>query len=100
MKDETQKLESSIIKQLQKVIDPETGANVVRMKLIENLEIGADGKVCYTFHPSSPLCPLAVYLVKEIKSTVAQVPGVIDQQITVTGYIAAEELTKLINKEI
>ena len=70
------------------------------MRLIENLTVTAEGKVKYTFRPSSPLCPLAVYLVKEIKLAVASVPGVKDQEITVTGYVAADELTQLINQEI
>jgi metal-sulfur cluster biosynthetic enzyme len=90
----------AILERLEQVIDPETGADVLRMRLVEALQVDADGKVSYTFHPSSPLCPIAVYLVKEIKSAVAEVPGVANQEITVTGYVAADELTKLINKEI
>ena len=94
-----QKMEFSILERLQKVIDPETGADVIRMRLIENLNVQANGIVSYTFRPSSPLCPIAVYLVKEIKGAVAEVPGVTNQEITVTGYLAADELTQLINKE-
>ena len=79
------------------MIDPETGADVVRMRLVENLAVHNDGKVVYTFRPSSLLCPLAVFLVGQIKKAVADVPGVTDQQIEVTGYVATDELTKLIN---
>ena len=93
------KLEFEVLERLGKVIDPETGADVIRMRLIENLNVKADGQISYTFRPSSPLCPIAVYLVKEIKAAVAAVPGVTNQEITVTGYVAADELTKLINKE-
>ena len=93
-------VEIDIQDRLHKVIDPETGVDVLRMRLVEDLCVDENGKVCFTFHPSSPLCPLAVYLLKEIKIAVAEVPGVISQEITVTGYVAAEELTKLINKEI
>jgi metal-sulfur cluster biosynthetic enzyme len=92
-------MELAILERLRKVIDPETGADVIRMRLIENLTVHAQGQVSYTFRPSSPLCPIAVYLVKEIKGAVAEVPGVTNQEITVTGYVAADELTKLINKE-
>ncbi len=93
-------LRQTILERLEKVIDPETGADVLRMRLIEDLVVDVDGQISYTFRPSSPLCPIAVYLVKEVKDAVAEVPGVINQNITVTGYVAAEELTKLINKEI
>lgn len=72
---------------------------MVRMRLIENLTVTREGNIRYTFRPSSPLCPLAVYLVKEIKLAVVGVPGVTNQEITVTGYVAADELTLLINKE-
>jgi hypothetical protein len=45
------------------------------------------------------LCPVAVFLVTQIKAAIFEVPGVTDQDIKVDGYVAAEELTKLINKE-
>lgn len=99
MSADIQKMEFSILERLQKVIDPETGADVIRMRLIEDLNVQANGIVSYTFRPSSPLCPIAVYLIKEIKGAVAEVPGVTNQEITVTGYLAADELTQLINKE-
>jgi metal-sulfur cluster biosynthetic enzyme len=92
-------LQEAILAQLKTVIDPETGADVIRMRLVENLTIDPGGQVRYTFQPSSPLCPIAVYLVGQIKQAVATVPGVTKQQIEVTGYVAADELTKLINKE-
>jgi metal-sulfur cluster biosynthetic enzyme len=90
---------AAVNKQLKTVIDPETGADVMRMRLVENLAVDADGQVQYTFHPSSPLCPIAVFLVQQIKEAVAAVPGVTGQQIEVTGYVAAQELTKLINAD-
>ncbi len=93
-------LQQAIIERLRLVIDPETRADVVRMRLVEDLTVDYEGRVSYTFRPSSPLCPIAVFLVQQIKQAIAEVPGVTAQQITVMGYVAAEELTKLINKEI
>jgi metal-sulfur cluster biosynthetic enzyme len=98
-KKKSEVLKDSILERLQTVIDPETGADVVRMRLIDDLTVTEKGEVSYTFRPSSPLCPLAVSLVQQIKQAVSKVPGVNSQQITVTGYIAADELTSLINKE-
>ena len=92
-------LRLAILKQLSKVIDPETGADVVRMKLIEDLVTDASGYVSYTMRPSSPLCPIAVFLAVQIKTNVAGVPGATRQQIRVKDYIAAEQLTELINQE-
>ena len=90
----------AITERWQKVIDPETQADIVRMRLVENLTTDSNGQIRYTFRPSSPLCPIAVYLIQQIKLAAAEVPGVNGQQITVSGYVAAEEVTKLINKEI
>jgi metal-sulfur cluster biosynthetic enzyme len=93
-------LREAVIMRLREVIDPETNADVVRMQLIENLAVDREGKVSYTFRPSSLFCPIAVFLVTQIKEAVSEVPGVTDQMIRVEGYIGAEELTKLINEEI
>ena len=97
--EQAEKLKKLIIARLRLVIDPETRADVVRMRLIEDLEITNGGQVNYIFRPSSPVCPIAVSLAQQIKQAVAQVPGVVSQNITVEGYVAAEQLTMLINKE-
>jgi metal-sulfur cluster biosynthetic enzyme len=99
MNNDHQALKNAIIHHLQKVIDPETQSDVIRMRLVEDLTVEEDGWVHYTFRPSSPICPIAVSLVKDIKAAVAEVPGVTSQQITVTGYMDEEELTTLINQE-
>ncbi len=92
-------LRQAVLEKLSTVIDPETGADVVRMRLIEDLVASPDGLVSYTIRPSSPLCPVAVLLAIQIKMTVASVAGVARQQITVTNYVAAEELTEMINQD-
>jgi metal-sulfur cluster biosynthetic enzyme len=97
---ESLKLQDAVIACLRNVIDPETNVDVIRMQLIEDLRVEADGKVSYTFRPSSPLCPIAVSLVKQIKQAIAEVPGVSEQEIRIEGYIAAVELTQLINREV
>jgi metal-sulfur cluster biosynthetic enzyme len=94
-----EKLKALILARLRLVIDPETGADVVRMRLVEGLAVRGNGAVAYTFRPSSPVCPIAVWLAQQIKEAVAQVPGVVSQTIEVAGYVAAEKLTTLINKE-
>ena len=97
--EQAEKLKELIIARLRLVIDPETRADVVRMRLVENLEVTDSGQVTYIFRPSSPVCPIAVSLAQQIKQAVAQVPRVVSQTITVKGYVAAEQLTMLINKE-
>ena len=90
-----QTLYQAIFERLSRVIDPETGVDVVRMRLIEDLETTAEGHVTYKFRPSSPLCPIAVPLSLAIQRAVADVEGVTSQDLEIVGYIQAEELTAM-----
>jgi len=94
-------LEQAVVERLRQVIDPETGVDVVRMRLVEELEVdGKTGRVRYRFRPSSPLCPLAVPLALSIRDAIAGVPGVREQQIEVVGYVGAEELNALLGEQV
>jgi metal-sulfur cluster biosynthetic enzyme len=88
-------LRQAILARLSKVIDPETGVDVVRMRLIEDLTVSKNGYVNYKFRPSSPLCPIAVPLSIAIKEAVEEVEGVNGQNLEIVGYIQAEEFTAL-----
>ncbi len=90
------KIRQAILAQLACVIDPETGVDVVRMRLIENLIADRTGRVSYTFRPSSPLCPIAVPLAIEIRRAVAATLGVTGQAMRVEGYVGSESLNALL----
>lgn len=93
-------LRNRIIARMSKIIDPETGVDVIRMRLIEELKVRGDGFVSYKFRPSSPLCPLAVSLSVQIKKAVAEVEGVTGQEITVVGYVGADDLNQLLREQV
>lgn len=95
-KAESEKLYASVIDSLRKVIDPETGADVVRMGLILDLNIHDDGTAEYIFRPSSPLCPIALTLVLEIIEAIKSIDGIRDQKVSVVDYIGADELNKIL----
>jgi metal-sulfur cluster biosynthetic enzyme len=99
MSGDLQTMEQAIIERLRQIIDPETGADVIRMRLVEDLVVEESGQVRYTFRPSSPLCPIAVPLAQMIKTAIAEVPGVTDQEIQVKNYIGAEMLTRILNQK-
>ena len=86
-------LRKAIMERLSKVIDPETGVDVVRMRLIEDLTVNEDGYVTYKFRPSSPLCPIAVPLSLDIQHAVEKVEGVTGQDLQVVGFALSDELT-------
>jgi len=98
MNENVQGLKQAIIEQLKEVIDPETGTDVWRMRLVEDLAVNESGHVTYRFRPLSPLCPIAVPLAQMIKDAICKVPGVTGQTIEVTNYIQASLLTKLLNQ--
>ncbi|MBN1247164.1 MAG: DUF59 domain-containing protein [Anaerolineae bacterium] len=92
-------LRERVLMRLVEVIDPETGVDVLRMRLVQDLTVDeSTGAVSYCFRPSSPLCPLAHSLALDIKRAVASVEGVGSQEIEVAGYVRAEELTQMINR--
>ncbi len=93
---DSDRLRIAILEKLTHVIDPETGVDVVRMRLVEDLVVDATGRVSYKFRPSSVLCPLAVTLAFAIYKAVESVEGVQEQDLEVVGYVQAEELTALI----
>jgi metal-sulfur cluster biosynthetic enzyme len=97
MVDPTQ-LKAAIIERLSEVIDPETGADVIRMRLIEEMKVDDKGQVKYKFRPSSPLCPIAVPLSLMIQEAVSSVPGVTGQNLEIVGYIQAEELNTMLRE--
>ena len=97
---DSEQLRAAILSRLSTVIDPETGADVVRMRLVEDLTVDAEGRVSYKFRPSSFLCPLAVSLAQAIQQAIAEVAGVTEQHIKVVGYIQAYKLTELLKRSL
>ena len=91
------KLKNEIIEALRNVNDPETNINIYDMDLINDLKI-LDGKVTLRFSPSSNICPLAIQLAFNIKRAVESVEDVKEVDLTVTNYVAAEKLNKMLKK--
>ncbi|MGI6249985.1 MAG: iron-sulfur cluster assembly protein [Anaerolineaceae bacterium] len=88
-------LKQTIYDRLSQVIDPETGVDVMRMKLVRDLVVSEDRKVSYTFRPSSPFCPIAVPLAMDIIKAVEDIEWVTGQSIKVVDYIEADKLNDL-----
>jgi metal-sulfur cluster biosynthetic enzyme len=93
-----QALRAAILSKLSTVIDPETGVDVVRMRLIEDLHVTESGHVTYKFRPSSAFCPIAVPLADAIRQAVDEVPGVTSQDLQIVGLIFSEELAAAIKE--
>lgn len=95
---DSQTIHQAILTRLAKVIDPETGVDVVRMRLIEDLTVDENGHVSLKFRPSSPLCPLAVPLANDIQQAVAEVDGVTEHKVEIVGMALPDELMDLLRQ--
>ena len=87
----------AVLSKLKEVIDPETGVDVIRMQLVQDLNLDDDGNLTYTFRPSSPLCPIAIHLAMSIQEAIKKVPSIASQRVTVVDYIQADMLNEILN---
>ena len=92
------RLKKDIEDALRGVIDPGTNLDIMRMKLVRDLVVDRDGKVCLTFHPSSPVCPMAFKLAYDIQRAVQETEGVKEVEVKVTGYNRADELMEILRQ--
>jgi len=93
-------MKEAVRERLAKVIDPETGLNVLRMGLVRDLDADADsGVVKLTFRPSSSFCPMAFKLATDIREAVRSTPGVRTVEIKVENYVRADELEALLKDD-
>ncbi|MCD6213536.1 MAG: DUF59 domain-containing protein [Candidatus Desulfofervidus sp.] len=94
-----QQLMEHIFQALTQVVDPSTGLDVVRMRVIEDLRIENEGRVKLVLHPSSPVCPLAYKVAADIKLAIKRVPGVKDVEVKIKDFKDADRLEAML-KEI
>ncbi|RKX63722.1 MAG: metal-sulfur cluster assembly factor [Thermodesulfobacteriota bacterium] len=94
-----QQLMEDIFQALTQVVDPSTGLDVVRMRVIEDLRIENEGRVKLVLHPSSPVCPLAYKVAADIKLAIKRVPGIKDVEVKIKDFKDANRLEAML-KEI
>jgi metal-sulfur cluster biosynthetic enzyme len=86
-------IQERIMQKLCGVIDPETGLNIVRMGLIQNLHIEENkNEVHLVFRPTSFLCPSAFKLAEDIRNALRQVVDASAIKIEVQEYARAKQL--------
>ncbi len=66
---------AAVMKELEKVIDPEIGIPITKMGLIDEVKV-EKGKVTIIYHFTVPFCPLAAKITSDIKNTVMKIKGV------------------------
>ena len=71
-------LKDKVINQIKKVYDPEIPVNIYELGLIYKIEVDDKKKVNVDMTLTSPNCPVAESLPKEVKDNIMKVEGVSD----------------------
>ena len=79
--EESMNLERDIIRALRQVYDPEIPVNVYDLGLIYEIKVDEEHEVYIQMTLTAPNCPMADYVVEQVKSAVEDVPGVVSVRI-------------------
>jgi|TARA_B110000116_G_scaffold167759_1_gene144959 FeS assembly SUF system protein len=77
----SEKLKEQIIEAIKTVFDPEIPVNIYELGLIYNIDIKKDKTVDITMTLTSPFCPVAGSLPKEVAARASEVEGVTDANV-------------------
>ena len=79
--EESMNLERDIIRALRQVYDPEIPVNVYDLGLIYEIKVNEEHEVYVQMTLTAPNCPMADYVVQQVKDAVEDVPGVVSAKI-------------------
>ena len=69
---------SKVIEEIKKIYDPEIPVNIYELGLIYKIEVDDKNKVNVDMTLTSPNCPVAESLPKEVKDNIMKIEGVSD----------------------
>ena len=71
-------IKNQVIEEIKKIYDPEIPVNIYELGLIYKIEVDEKNKVNIDMTLTSPNCPVAESLPKEVKENIMKVEGVSD----------------------
>ena len=71
-------IKNQVIEEIKKIFDPEIPVNIYDLGLIYKIEVDEKNKVNVDMTLTSPNCPVAESLPKEVKDNIMKVEGVSD----------------------
>jgi metal-sulfur cluster biosynthetic enzyme len=92
-------LEDKVREAVGKVVDPETGLSFAEMQMIKNVKEEESGVVRVEFIPSSPFCPIAFKLARDVKDAAMNVVGVKKALVYCRGHMMEQQINEMVNKE-
>ena len=71
-------IKNKVIEEIKKIYDPEIPVNIYELGLIYKIDVDAKNKVNIDMTLTSPNCPVAESLPKDVKENIMKVEGVSD----------------------
>lgn len=75
--------QNQVIEVLKTIFDPEIPVDIYELGLIYEVKISAEGMVDIDMTLTSPNCPVAESLPKEVEDKVKEMDGVVDAKVTI-----------------
>jgi len=76
-------IKSQVIEEIKKIYDPEIPVNIYELGLIYKIEVDEKNKVNIEMTLTSPNCPVAESLPKDVKDNIMKVEGVSDVNLNI-----------------
>ena len=76
-------IKNKVIEEIKKIYDPEIPVNIYELGLIYKLEVNEKNKVNVDMTLTSPNCPVAESLPKQVKDNIMKVEGVSDVDLKI-----------------
>ena len=92
----------AVIKELNKVVDPEVNIPITDMELVDEIDISDDGVVTVSFHFTTPTCPpvFAYKIGLDIRHYVGKLPGVKKVKVFIKDHYLADKINEKVNEEV
>jgi len=74
-------IKSKVIEEIKKIYDPEIPVNIYDLGLIYKIEVDEKNKIDIDMTLTSPNCPVAESLPKEVKENIMKIEGVSDVKL-------------------
>jgi FeS assembly SUF system protein len=76
-------IKNQVIEEVKKIFDPEIPVNIYELGLIYKIEVDEKNKVNIEMTLTSPNCPVAESLPKDVKDNIMKVEGVSDVNLNI-----------------
>jgi FeS assembly SUF system protein len=74
-------IREQIVEVLRTIYDPEIPVDIYSLGLVYELDLDDTGRTCIRMTLTAPGCPVADYLVEEVRQKVSNVPGVTQAEV-------------------